>query len=111
MPRPTIDEYRQRLRAMANRELVAESGQRILGAAVMARMRHNDGWDDDCADVCYEEARCRDNVDLYQRGFNSAVRSQGHHSLSGPVVTPIDHGDPALVLGEEHPPTGEDAAT
>lgn len=81
MARPMIEEYRAQLRGLSNEDLVARTSREILGAAVMARFRNNDGWADDCADACYDEAVRRGNVDLYQRAYNSAVRSQGHDGL------------------------------
>jgi hypothetical protein len=93
--RPTIEEYRKQLRSLTNAELVDRCGAEILGAAVMARFdRLNNGWADDCADACYDEAIRRDNVGLYQRGFNAAVRSQGHHGMVRKVSTPLHVGEP-----------------
>ena len=86
-----LDAYREKLRGMSNAELADEAGSAILGAAVMARMRSNDGSHDDKADACYSEAERRGNLDLYQRGYNSAVRSQGHTALVGEVTTPLDY--------------------
>ncbi len=89
-----LAEYRGRLERMTNARLVQECGMRILDAAVMARFRSNDGWCDDQADACYDEARRRGNPDLYQRGYNSAVRSQGHDGMVGDVSLPVSHGEP-----------------
>lgn len=97
--RPTIEEYRERLKGLSNAELVDKSGAEILGAAVMARFRSNDGWADDCAGACYDEAVRRGNPDLYQRGYNEAVRSQGHLSLVGKVTTPVCVGEPGTEGG------------
>jgi hypothetical protein len=88
-----LDEYRDRLRAMTNRQLIDEAGGAIHAAAIMARMRHNDGWEDDKADACYDEAVSRGNTDLYQRAFNDVARSQGHNSMRVPVSTPIEVGE------------------
>jgi hypothetical protein len=101
-----IEEYRAQLRGLSNEDLVARTSREILGAAVMARFRNNDGWADDCADACYDEVVRRGNVDLYQRAYNSAVRSQGHDGLVSEVTTPIEHGDPtrvAALQGQEDP--------
>lgn len=92
--RETIEEYQLRLRSMSNRSLIAESGAAILGAAVMAGFRCNDGYDDDKAYACYSEAVRRGNPDLYQRGFNDAVSSQGHQGMRSPTPTPIEVGEP-----------------
>lgn len=69
-----IQSYRRKLRGLSNPELVDEAGSQILGAAVMEGFsRFNDGWADECAMACLDEADRRGNRDLYQRGFNSAV--------------------------------------
>lgn len=86
--------YREKLSAMTNERLAQEAGMRILDAAIMNGRRSNDGWADAQADACYDEAQARGNVDLYQRGFNSAVRSQGHTGMVRSVTTPLEQGEP-----------------
>lgn len=88
--------YSERIAAMTNRELVNECGQRILGAAVMAKFRAplNDGSEDDRCDLLYAEAERRGNTDLYCRGFNSAAQSQGHSGMCSTITIPIEHGEP-----------------
>ena len=107
MARPTIEEYRERLRGMTNRELVDKASGEILSAAIMNGSRFDDGWSADCADACMDEAARRGNPDLYQRAFNDAVRSQGHDGMVRDVSTPIDHGDPTLVASNEQQTQGE----
>ncbi len=92
------DAYAARVAAMSNRDLVREAGHRILGAAVMAKFRIgrlNDGSEDARCDLLYAEAVRRGNVDLYQRGFNDAARSQGHTGLCSVPTTPIEVGEPS----------------
>ncbi len=91
-----LAEFVERLATMSNQELIDQSGQAILGAAVMAGRRSDTGLDDAKASACAAEARRRGNEDLYQRGYNSAVRSQGHRDMVRPVSTPISVGEPAV---------------
>jgi hypothetical protein len=95
--------YRARLRTMSNERLAQEAGMRILDAAIMAGRRSDDGWADDQAGACYNEAKARGNPDLYQRGFNDAVRSQGHTGMVREVTMPRArrrHGDGAVTRSE-----------
>lgn len=90
-----LDAYRAEIRVISNRELVQRVGGEVLDAAVMAGFsRFNDGVSDARCDALSAEARRRGNPDLYVRGFNDAVRSQGHNGMVEEVSTPIDVGDP-----------------
>jgi hypothetical protein len=89
-----IAAYRERLKTMTNERLAQEAGMRIHDAAIMSGRRSNDGWCDDQCDACYDEAEARGNLDLYQRGYNSAVRSQGHTDMVTDIITPLEVGEP-----------------
>lgn len=95
MSERSIERYRKELRGLTNEELIDRCGVEILGAAVLgSRAPSRAGWVDDCCDACYDEAKRRGNPDLYQRGFNEAVRSQGHRGMVRPVTTPVAVGEP-----------------
>lgn len=89
----STEDYRAKIAAMTNRELVDECGQRILASAVMNRFL-NDGSDDARCDLLYAEARRRGNPALYSRGFNMACSCQGHSSMREAITLPIEHGEP-----------------
>jgi hypothetical protein len=100
MVRPTLDEYRERLRGLTNAELVELTGAEILGAAVLESRGRGGGFTDDCVGACYDEAQRRGNIDLYKRGHNEALRSQGHHRAQARVSTPLSFGEPERVGGK-----------
>lgn len=71
------------LAALSDEELETIASCAILDAAIMTNTR----WADkhhDRVDKAYAEC-ARRRRGIYQRAFNSAVRSQGHHSMVGEV--------------------------
>jgi len=97
----TADDFAAEVRTWSNERLIDKAGQAILGAAVMSsHSRFNNGRDDALCDAIYDECQRRDNPDLYQRGYNEAVRSQGHNGMVTSVSIPISQGEE---LREEAP--------
>lgn len=81
--RGSIDAYRDEIRRVSNAEIIDRTAREVLNAAIMYRFpRVNTGEHDDRCDALYEEALHRGNVDLYVRGYNHALRSQGHEPSS-----------------------------
>ena len=90
----TVSDFAAEVRTWSNEELVSRASQAILGAAIMSRFsRLNNGRDDALSDAIYDECQRRGNLDLYQRGFNSAVLSQGHSNMTKPITIPLDQGE------------------
>lgn len=64
-------------------ELEQIAASAILGAAIMNGSRWADKHHDRCDRVYAECARRRRGI--YQRAYNSVVRSQGHSGMASPV--------------------------
>lgn len=76
------------LQEMSDEHFVIECTSRILDSAIMNRFRGNASGIHARADICDDEAKRRHQLaghtadcrgaDLYARGYNQALRSQGH---------------------------------
>jgi hypothetical protein len=83
--RPTLDEYRQQLRTLSNRELVERAGSHILSAAVLeSRAPGRYSWDDEAAGACYDEARRRGNPDLREDMIEEMRWSVAQYTFATP---------------------------
>lgn len=96
----SIERYCEELRGLTNAQLVERAASEIMGAAVMSSRGRRGDWFDACARACHAEATRRGNKDLYQRAYNTAVRSQGLRDLVGKVTTPLEHGDPTVAASD-----------
>lgn len=99
MSRPTLDEYRAKLRTLPNSELVDKTGSEILGAVILEVHGRGGGWADECVSACYDEAKRRGNPDLYERGYRMALRSQGHEASREPLMS-LSVGEPEEAEGK-----------
>lgn len=73
---------------MSDSDFVIECASKILDSAIMNGSRHNASGTHAQADICHDEAKRRHQLaghdaecrgsDLYTKGHNEAMRSQGH---------------------------------
>lgn len=86
---PRILEWVADLRRMSDEDFAAECASKILDSAIMNRFPRTNGWGTHArADICADEADRRHRIaghdpdcrgaNLYAKGYNRALRSQGH---------------------------------